>query len=286
MVIRAAGAVLWREVEGSVAVAVVHRPRYDDWSLPKGKLDKGETAAAAAVREVAEETGWSAVLGGFVAQVDYAVPQGAKRVDYFAARAVAGAFAVNDEVDELLWLPPAQARALLTYEHDRVVLDRFPVLRGATTALLVRHAHAGKKELWSGPDDERPLSPTGRRQRGALNRLLPLFRPDRVHAVPKERCVATVAPLAGRLGLAVVPEPELSEQRHREDPRAAAARVRELVAAGGVPVLCGQGGVIPDLLADLAEGTGVPVDSRCRKGSLWLLSFADGKLVSAHYTAP
>ncbi|WP_424188726.1 NUDIX hydrolase [Actinokineospora sp. G85] len=288
MVIRAAGAVLWRGGQGhGIEVAVVHRPRYDDWSLPKGKLDKGETAIAAAHREVAEETGFGSVLGGFLARVRYAVPGGDKVVDYFTARAGGGSFAENDEVDRLRWLPAAEAADLLTYPHDRDVLARFTGLGvDTTTVLLVRHAHAGKKELWDGPDDERPLSPAGKRQRTALNQLLPLFGPDRVHSVPKERCTATVAPLAGLLGVEVTPEPDLSEPTHRRDAAAAGVRLRAIAAAGGTPVVCSQGGVIPDLVAELGREGGVETDSRCRKGSLWLLSFADGRLVSAHYTAP
>ena len=289
--IKAAGAVLWRRAgSGAVEVAVVHRPRYDDWSLPKGKLGRGETTCAAAVREVAEETGFRAVLGAHLDRVAYTVPQGDKVVDYFAARAATGSFEVNDEVDALRWLDPAEAAPLLTHDGDRAVLARFvDVGVDTTTVLLVRHAHAGKKEEWPGPDDERPLSKTGERQTRALTRLLPLFHPDRVHTVPKLRCAATVAPLAGLLGLGTTVEPTLSEPSHKRKPSAAPARLRVIAARGGTAVVCSQGGVIPDVLAALAEGTGVPTDSRCRKGSVWILSFAKGprpRLVSAHYLVP
>ncbi|OLR91595.1 NUDIX hydrolase [Actinokineospora bangkokensis] len=283
--IRAAGAVLWRRARGGPEVAVVHRPRYDDWSLPKGKLDKGETTIAAAAREVAEETGSGCALAGHLGRVEYAVAGVDKVVDYFSARATTGSFEVNDEVDELRWLPPAAAAGLLTYPHDRGVLDRFTALgQDVVTLLLVRHAHAGKKELWDGPDAQRPLSETGKRQTRALTRLLPLFHPSAVHAVPKVRCEATVAPLAGLLGLPVAAEPALAEGAPL---RRAVARVRELARAGSAPVVCGQGGVIPDLLAELADGTGVAVDRRCRKGSVWVLSFTrSARLVGAHYAAP
>ncbi|MCG8919452.1 NUDIX hydrolase [Actinokineospora sp. PR83] len=289
--ISAAGGVLWRrEDSGALEVAVVHRPRYDDWSLPKGKLHRGETTCAAAVREVAEETGFRAVLGAHLSRVAYTVPAGDKVVDYFAARAVSGAFAVNDEVDDLRWLGVADAAALLTHPADRGVLARFTAVgQDATTVLLVRHAHAGKKELWAGPDDERPLSKTGERQTRALTRLLPLFHPDRVHAVPKLRCTATVAPLAGLLGLPLTTEPALAEPSHKRHPARAAARLLAIAAAGGTPVVCSQGGVIPDVVAELSRGTDVPTDSRCRKGSVWVLSFTKGRkprLVGAHYLAP
>ncbi|GLW94596.1 NUDIX hydrolase [Actinokineospora globicatena] len=298
MHVRAAGAVLWRPspsgpaagggavdvaaVEvAAVEVAVVHRPRYDDWSLPKGKLDKRETVHAAAVREVAEETGFAAVLGRHLTRVEYTVPEGSKTVDYFAARAANAAdeFVPNDEVDLLRWLPVDEAAALLTYPHDRVVLERFTDAPAATTTvLLVRHAHAGRKREWPGPDEQRPLSPTGLRQVDALTRLLPLFGPDRVVSVPKLRCTATVAPLAAALGVPVESAPELSESAHGEHGGGAAAVLR-IAAAGGTPVICSQGGVIPDVVAELTGAA----DAHARKGSVWVLSFAGDRIVSADY---
>ncbi|MGH3468334.1 MAG: NUDIX hydrolase, partial [Thermocrispum sp.] len=105
--IRAAGAVLWRPAgRHGYRVAVVHRPRYDDWSLPKGKLDDGESAPAAAVREIAEETGTACVLGPFVTRSGYRVADIPKVVDYYGARATGGEFTPNDEVDEVRWLDP------------------------------------------------------------------------------------------------------------------------------------------------------------------------------------
>ncbi|MCP2274053.1 8-oxo-dGTP diphosphatase [Actinokineospora diospyrosa] len=279
---RAAGAVLWRPAAapGGVEVAVVHRDGYDDWSLPKGKLDRGETVHAAAVREVAEETGSTAVLGRHLGQVGYPVVGGDKLVDYFAARATAGGFTANDEVDRLRWLPVEDAAALLSYPHDRVVLERFTAAPAdTTTVLLVRHAHAGRKRDWPGPDDQRPLSAQGQRQTGALTRLLPLFGPDRVVAVPKVRCRATVAPLAAALGVAVEAAPELAEHH---DPGTAVAHLRGLAADGGTPVVCSQGGVIPALVAEL---TGL-ADPQARKGSVWVLSFAGDKVVAADHIPP
>ena len=119
----AAGAVLWRSDGDSSdpEVAVIHRPRYDDWSLPKGKVDPGETEPVTAVREVHEETGHRAHLGRRLASVSYPVEQGIKRVRYWAARSVGGEFTPNSEVDELKWLPVAAAMKQLGYPHDRKV---------------------------------------------------------------------------------------------------------------------------------------------------------------------
>jgi 8-oxo-dGTP diphosphatase len=126
--IRAAGAVLWRPAAGpgpgrGLEIALVHRPRYDDWSHPKGKLKSGESDAQAALREVKEETGMDCVLGAALPATRYPVGGRPKLVRYWAAEAVAGHFEPNAEVDRLLWLPPADARAALTHPHDRPLID-------------------------------------------------------------------------------------------------------------------------------------------------------------------
>ena len=129
--VRAAGTVLWRPAPtpappGAVEIAVVHRPRYDDWSLPKGKAEPGEDPAQTAVRETREETGYACELGAPLPTVRYAVKDGRpKEVRYWAARAGAGGFAPGDEVDRLEWLDPDAARRRLTYDHDRPLIDAF-----------------------------------------------------------------------------------------------------------------------------------------------------------------
>lgn len=289
MTIRAAGAVVWRpsSVTEQVEVAVVHRPRYDDWSLPKGKLDADETTPAAAVREVLEETGFSITLGRRLPSAEYTVDGKAKVVDYFSARFIGGEFEANDEVDRLKWVSPRAAGDLLRYQHDRVVLKEFVALPPRlSTLLLVRHAKAGKRDEWAGDDDLRPLSPSGQRQADALARLLPLFGADRVHAAPRTRCVDTVA----GLGLDIRSEPLLSEESYWVSPSAGVARLLDIVAAGGTPVVSSQGGVIPDVVARLADMNGVRLDEiASKKASFWLLSFRpptsgrEPRLVAADY---
>ena len=160
----AAGAVLWRpEPDGThrPEVAVIHRPRYDDWSLPKGKVDPGETEAVTAVREIFEETGFHAQLGRRLMSVGYPVEQSVKKVVYWAARAGEGDFTPNHEVDKLLWLPADDVMNTLTYAHDRKVLRRFTRQPADTrTVLIVRHGTAGRKSRYKGDDRNRPLGQT------------------------------------------------------------------------------------------------------------------------------
>ena len=119
--IEAAGGVVMRRGEEETEIAVVHRPRYDDWSFPKGKLDPGETFEEAALREVREETGLVCRLGPELAFAHYDDNQGrAKLVRYWLMAVIEDpGFEPNDEVDELRWLSPAAATDLLTYARDR-----------------------------------------------------------------------------------------------------------------------------------------------------------------------
>ncbi|AXB48638.1 NUDIX hydrolase [Amycolatopsis albispora] len=303
---------LWRSAPGGTEIAVVHRPRYDDWSLPKGKLDPGETTAAAAVRELHEETGFRVVLGRFLKQVAYRVPAPGgdgtvgKTVDYFSARVASGEFTPNEEVDELRWLRPAEAEAILTRQGDVETLREFCALPAdLTTVLLVRHAKAGKRDEWTGDDDLRPLSNAGLRQADGVRAVTTLFGPDRVLSAPRLRCVQTVQKVAEDLGTEVIQEHLLSEEGYWADPVLGLARFLAIAGDGGTPLICSQGGVIPDVVTQLAERDGVQLDLRSRvtdaeqqrrpapakKGSLWLLSFRpaagnDGpRLAAATYFA-
>jgi 8-oxo-dGTP diphosphatase len=287
----AAGGAVWRPAaDGGVETAVVHRPRYDDWSLPKGKLDEGEPALVAAVREVGEETGLSVVVGRRSLRTSYPVESGVKQVDYWLMRAVGGGFAPNDEVDRLRWLPTAEAAELVSHEHDRAVLA--DLARGdvprAPALLLVRHAHAGDREDWDGPDELRPLDGKGRRQVRALTRALPLFGPAVVASAPPLRCRETVTPLAEALGLAVQEAPEFGEERFQADPEAALAALERLLAAGeagqGPAVVCSQGGAIPSLLMALGvRWEGGQLWPPSAKGSTWALAGRPGALLADYY---
>jgi 8-oxo-(d)GTP phosphatase len=286
----AAGAVLWRAGDNETSaddplVAVVHRPRYDDWSLPKGKVDPGETEPVTAVREVEEETGFVSELGRRLAAVSYPVELGTKKVVYWTARAIGGEFTPNSEVDQLVWLPVKEAMKRLQYPYDRKVLRRFVKHPADTrTLLIVRHGTAGTKSRYKGDDAKRPLDKRGRAQAESLVGQLLAFGATSVHAAPRVRCVQTVEPLAEELGVTVIAEPTLTEEAYADDRRAARHRMLDIAKTDGTPVICTQGKVIPDLIAWWCERDGVrPDKSRNRKGSTWVLSLCDGKLVAADH---
>jgi 8-oxo-dGTP pyrophosphatase MutT (NUDIX family) len=283
--VSAAGAVLWRQRRKAVEVAIIHRPRYDDWSLPKGKVDPGEIEPLTAVREILEETGHHAELGRQLGSVSYPIQQGVKKVRYWAARSLGGTFTAGREVDDLIWLPVPDAMHRLGYTYDRKILRRFAEHPADTqTVLIVRHGTAGRRSRFSGDDTLRPLDKKGRAQAAALTEQLLAFGAGDVFAADRVRCHQTVEPLAAKLGVAVSDEPTLTEEAYARNPKAARRRVLQIAAAGSTPVICTQGKVIPDLIAWWCERDGVrPAKSRNRKGSTWVLSLADGRLVAADH---
>jgi 8-oxo-dGTP pyrophosphatase MutT (NUDIX family)/broad specificity phosphatase PhoE len=289
--VRAAGAVLWRPAGSSAEVAVIHRPRYDDWSLPKGKLDPGEHPLVAACREVVEETGVAPVVGPRLPTIDYMAPSAAgpvqKTVDYWAMRAASDDhdFTPNREVDEVHWLPPAQARSLLTYDHDRPLVDAFAALHPITaTVLLIRHGRAGTRNEWTGDDRLRPLDAAGQAEAVRIAHALSWFAPERIITAHVARCVQSVEPLAAALGVDVEIDPVFSEELHTIDQKRASEQLRELAATGAVIAVCSQGAVIPATVALLAGTNGVVIDEiESDKGSVWVLSFRGTTLVAADY---
>ena len=289
--VQAAGGVLWRRQDGVVQVAVVHRPRYDDWSLPKGKLDTGELAVNGAQREVLEETGFTGVAGRTLGQSNYRVlDQGRdvpKTVRWWAMRCAAGEFVPTAEVDHLQWLSPPEALRRVSANRDDGPLELFAAHPPeTTTVLLLRHGSAGNRQDWDGEDDDRPLDAQGLAQAAAAATVLTAYAPTVVRSAPPLRCLATVEPLARALGLHVEPDPELSELMWHKDPTVVAAAVRRLGAEPATTVAVSQGGAIQQAVGHLANQDGLPLDRvRARKGSLWALSFSHGRLLDLDYTA-
>ncbi len=283
--IPAAGGLLWRSGSDRRDIAVIHRPRYDDWSLPKGKLHPGEHPVLGACREVVEETGFTPAMGRRLPRQRYALEEGTKKVDYWSMRSVDGAFRPGDEVDRLDWLDADGTLDRLSYDRDRKIVHAF--LAGpfpTACVLLVRHARAGDKRSWHDDDRLRPLDSVGATQADHLRRGLEWWAPDRIVSADRVRCVQTVAPLAADLGLPVGSEPLLSEEGCADDPDAAVARIRALAGEGGTTVVSSQGGAIPTIVERLAKTDGVRLRSvDPKKGSTWSLSFVGDGLVAGEY---
>ena len=309
--IPAAGAVLWRHGGQGPEVALVHRPRYDDWSFPKGKSQPGEHVLITAVREVTEETGIAIILGRRLRTVRYLSDGRPKQVDYWAARPAAHAagepdepggpadpvpFVPNEEVDQLAWLPLTEAGDRLTYAHDTEVLSEFAAAPAATTAvIMVRHASARNKKAWQNaghPDDlTRPLTPLGQAQAKLLSQILSCFGPARVISSTAERCLATVEPYAKLTGGVVEPTPAFApppgSPESGEPPLDATAPARELmtglITTGEPVVTCAHRETLPAMMRAACEVLGAPVPAgpALHKGAFWALHAAGGRLISA-----
>jgi 8-oxo-(d)GTP phosphatase len=273
----AAGAVVGRR--GS-QVLLVHRPKYDDWSFPKGKLDPGEHALAAAVREVAEETGLQVRLGPPLPDQWYDVRNGSvrrKRVHYWAGRVVGdddvSAYRPNDEVDELAWLPTEEARERLSYERDRAILAAYlPVRKRSTPLVVLRHAKAHPRKAWSGDDQERPLSAAGELQAEHLAPLLDAYGVTRVVSSSSRRCWTTVAPYAETRGLPLELTETLSEEA--ADARGVEEAVRDLLGGKEPAVLCTHRPVLPLVLEPLGRN-----DPHLDAGSFLVAHHRHGRVV-------
>jgi 8-oxo-dGTP diphosphatase len=280
--IAAAGGVVWRGRGSDLEIALVHRPRYDDWGLPKGKLQSGEIELVAAVREVAEELGSSVAVSRRVTRVHYLVDDVPKTVTYWAMQHRDGVFSPNAEIDAVEWLPPAKAAQRLSYDTDRTVLREFGALPvPSAVVILVRHARAGKRREWAGDDLLRPLDEVGRDQADQLAVLLACFAPDRIISADPLRCVQTVQPLAQRVGQQVQVESVYSDATYENSREDTLAAMQTLLARPGqTTVVCSQGITIPALVQTLAPGVRHP---DTRKGAAWAISAVDGEAVAADY---
>ncbi len=276
----AAGGVVVRGAPGAREVVLVHRPRYDDWTHPKGKLYPGESFEDAARREVLEETGRRCALGPELPHVTYADAAGRpKRVRFWVMFPEQDdAFLSGDEVDEIRWLAGEEARRVLSYPRDVETLDAALALD--EPLYVVRHAKAGSRRDWRGNDDDRPITAKGQRQ---ADRLLEHLRPvgiRRVVSSPSLRCVQTVAPMAEVLAVQVERHEVLREDA---DPASTLGFARGLA---GPAVVCTHGNIVEALVLEAAAVRPLSGSYGWKKGSTWILERDAGRPVGARYVPP
>lgn len=257
--VTAAGAIPWRAKNGGIEVLLIHRPKYDDWSWPKGKLDDGETIPECAVREIQEEISLDVGLGIPLPPIHYHVPAGLKVVHYWAAK-VNGAPVVPDgkEVDSVMWCTPERAAdflsnpsdadplEFLTKAHANGELDTYPLV-------LLRHAKAKPRSSWTKAEGDRPLAATGVRQAQAVKGLLQVWKPLRLVTSPWKRCVSTIAPYAKVSGAKVKLSESLTEHSHKRSPKKTAATVEGLFDKQQAIALCTHRPALPTVLKQLGE---------------------------------
>lgn len=262
----AAGALVWREREGQLEVLAVHRPRYNDWSWPKGKLDPGETLPACAVREVAEETRVTINLGVPLPTLRYPIAGGKmKVVRYWAAQETtpdspsASArepvkAASKHEIDESAWLTVSEARERITFHDDLRPLERLIEEHEAgrlntRVFIVARHARAQRRKAWQGADVRRPLTKGGRVRAMQLKDLFAAFGTERIVSSAAVRCVQTVHPYAEAAGLPLRGYESLTEEAHIKNPEAAAATFASLLRKKRSRVVCVHRPTLPVMVA-------------------------------------
>lgn len=276
----AAGGVVWRAGAGGVDVLLVHRPKYGDWTFPKGKVEHGESVLECAMREVWEEAGVTPVMGCYLGRISYHKQDGVlKVVDYWAMRADDVAFEPSSEVDRIQWVPLPSLGAEVSYTTERTVVAR---LRNGWTGppdriLLTRHALAGVRGAFGKDDSARPLSDRGRLQARALVGQLRCFDIGTILTSPATRCRQTVAPLAEARRLT----PEVTGGLWEE---AATSELSALVEGrpAGTSLFCSHRPIVEAALRQLL---GSMADPPFEKGSTWVFDFDGPQLAAANYLA-
>ncbi|MDO5727721.1 MAG: NUDIX hydrolase [Bowdeniella nasicola] len=296
--VHAAGALVWREKKGRLQVLLVHRPSYQDWSWPKGKVDKGEWLPAAAVREVEEETGYRIALAAPLSTVRYRLVSGKWKVCHYwaaeltdslgpwaQARAKVGR-ASKKEIDDHRWVEASKAIKRLSYPHDRAplfdLLERYHAGRLQTrTLMILRHARAKRRQRHGGKEASRPLtSRIGVNQAHRLPALLSAFGAQQLVTSPWKRCVDTLTPYAQLSGIDLQREKALTESRHGANPEAVEQLVRRAAKSGGVPqVVCTHRPVLETVMATLATITPARLRADLPREDPWL---DVGELLIAH----
>ncbi len=256
----AAGAVVTRAGKKEIEFLLIFRKYRGDWTFPKGKVDPGEHLLTAAVREVREETGFAVSLGVPLPTQTYEVDGLRKDSHYWVAQKLAGEFVPNDEVDEIAWLSFEQAKAKLTYKHDQEVLAAAANSIPTIPFIILRHTQSVKRGEWllssdalSEADTSRPLTAVGRMQANSLVGALAAFGAAELHSSDSRRCRDTVGPYATGRSLPVVLEKTVSEERHKDHPERAIARVKELAEIPRALVLCTHRPVLPAVMEALSS---------------------------------
>ena len=271
----AAGAVVVRKG----AVLLVHRPKYDDWSFPKGKQDPGEDEVVTAVREVAEETGVEVRLGMPLPSTAYVQLDGSTKLVHYWRASVVGdhdvsTYVANDEIDDVAWVPLDKAADLLSYQRDREVLAALDGSRKTSPLVVLRHAKALSRKKWDGHDPERPLTDEGHAQAKCLTSVLAAYGVTRVVTSSSTRCVQTVQPYVDEHVLTASQTVGLSEEHVDED--AVQALLDDLLADTEPTVICSHRPVLPVLLAHL--GVDVP---ELDPASLLVVHHRKGEILAA-----
>lgn len=288
--IRAAGAVLWRRLSDELLqIALIHRPRYDDWSFPKGKAEEGESDINCAYREVLEETGYETLFGPELADIKYEVDGVTKVVKYWSAQAIGNPSHImdSDEVDQLIWVTLEDAKNKLTLESDRKILENFSRFGADTYPLiLLRHAKAIAREEWESDDGDRPLAHVGQMQaKRFLSKLLP-FAIGEIYTSDAVRCYESIEPIARSLSLNPIFSPSLSEYAFNKDKKSWNQLIADILENDSSTLVCSHNPVIPEIVKKLiGKKNFKELDHELLPGEAWVLHHKEGEVIAIDWIA-
>jgi len=277
-IISAAGVVLLRNNE----VLLVHRPRYDDWSFPKGKVDGAELLPLTAVRECDEETGFLAVLEPNIGLDRYDIPEGEKEVHYWRAHVREDlGFAPDEEVDKVAWVPVDQVATHLTYPQDLEFLQRALELPPTSPLVILRHAKAVKRSDFTGKhDSDRPLSGRGRRQAKIIAEALEAYGIEQVISSPMQRCQETVKRFVKQLSTTPILIDAISESGYEQNPQHLDPAIELAMKDPAPTVLCSHRPVLDAILEAVATAGGISAAERTE--GIWSTKLSPGSFFVAH----
>ena len=287
--IEGAGAVLWQSVEdGDVTIAIIHRPRYDDWSLPKGGVDSGESHIQAAFREVLEETGVKAIFGPEIGTVDYEVNGVTKEVRYWLAEAdqFNAATPNPEEVDAVEWLSISAAIEKLSNSDDREIVRMAGEFGfGSTPLVLLRHTKALKRDLWDGDDGDRPLEHVGQIQAAKIPAIYAPYAIEKIYSSDAIRCVQTIEAMAAEYGITPIYSSEISEFGFEKDSEKALDYALSVMLSNKPSVMCSHNPVLPKLVKKLIGKKNFKrLSAELKPGDSFVLHHRDGEVIAVDWT--
>lgn len=289
--IRAAGSIVWRHNdEGAIEVSLIHRPKYNDWSFPKGKQEEGESAIACAYRETIEETGFEVRFHQSLGQVSYESEGALKCVSYWSAKFLQQVGRPNhSEVDEISWVGVEKANAMLTRSTDKEILQRLLSKDlDSKTLILLRHAKAVAREEWQSEDLDRPLSAMGQQQAKRLTSLLNPFKIREIHSSSAVRCYETVSPLARALSLDYFFTDSLTEYIFSKNPHRTFKYIDRLLENDHTTLVCGHNPILPKYLSEKYSKQGFDImQSTLKPAEAWVIHHIGKEVIEIdHLEAP
>ena len=266
---------IWRKRDNQIQIALVHRPRYDDWSLPKGKQDPGESLIACAYRETLEETNLKVSFGPYIGDIEYFVAEGLKKVYYWSARLADDSpeFHPNEEVDLLEWHSLEDAIEKSTRDSDREIIEKFVNTPfDSYPLIMLRHAKALAREEWQGEDEDRPLEQLGQQQARRMLSLYQVYGLTEIHTSDAVRCHDTVEQMAHALKISLTITNKVSEYTWKKNKEKAIDYAKDLIKVNEPVILCSHNPVLPRMMEKLTKKIDFDYPSnKLEPGESWIL---------------